>query len=629
MSLLTLPAAAAEAGGGAPLDQMAIVGGATSVLGLALLVSLFNYRRGRAPLMRRIEAGFERALGLPGWSALPGLSTIAFAVITILGATWDIGLHIDVGRDEGPLGTAAHYPLLLGLFGMFLMGVLAIGLAPDDPRKSSSVALRIPGFGAVPAAGVLLLTGSAFGMAAFPLDDLWHRIFGQDVTLWGPTHTMIIGGTLTAGLAGVLLLVEGARAAGKEPFRAAGTVLRRPLPALLGAVCLYLWAAATHEFNWGVPQYRQVWQPMLLAFGAGQALVLARLLAGRGGALYALAFWLPVQAFMSLMIGGPLEVTMPAAPLFVVEALLIEAIAVRRDPRQPLAFGVVAGAAVGTIGFAAEYGWSHVVMPLPWESSLLPEAIPVALIAGVAGGTFGALMAQALTGTLARGPLPKVAVALATVAFLGLGYNAADTSAPEVRATMTITDVRQGTTPNHDMPQQVGDLTVRFSDPSVTDDPQWLYAMAWQGGGRYVDRLVRQPDGSWRTVEPVPLDGTWKSMVRVHHGRTMLSVPVRFPADPAIGFAGFPQRAEVTRTMVSDTKLMQLERKDDAPMWAWTPATLFVLGMNLAILAFLGVVCVRLGRMAGRPPTVDPPEGVLVARADRVLRTVTRPLARA
>ena len=33
-----------------------------------------------------------------------------------------------------------------------------------------------------------------YALMGFPLDDIWHRIFGQDVTLWGPTHLMMIGG---------------------------------------------------------------------------------------------------------------------------------------------------------------------------------------------------------------------------------------------------------------------------------------------------------------------------------------------------------------------------------------------------------------------------------------------------
>ena len=58
--------------------------------------------------------------------------------------------------------------------------------------------------------------------------------------------------------------------------------------------------------------------------------------------------------------------------------------------------GAVAGALIGTVGLAAEYGWSHVVMPLPWPGSLFPAALFVAVLAGVAGGVIGAIMGSAM-----------------------------------------------------------------------------------------------------------------------------------------------------------------------------------------------------------------------------------------
>lgn len=622
----SLPIAAAEAGGGAPIGQLAIIAAVTTGLALWTLLTVLAYRRGGAPRLRRAEAAVERVVGLPGWAAFPGVGAVVCATVIILGATWDIGLHLDVGRDDGPLGTVAHYPLLFGLFGGFLMGILAIGLSPRDPKQSSTASFQLKNFGPVPVGSALLVFGATFGMAAFPLDDLWHRFFGQDVTLWGPTHTMIIGGTAGIGIGGALLLIEGALASGRNVFRAKG-LLRRPLPALLAAIFLYLWAATTHEFNWGVPQYRMVWQPLLLAFGAAQALVLARLLAGRGGALYAILWWAPLQLFMSVMIGGPLQVTMPAAPLFLAEALIIEAIAFRRDPVNATRFGAVAGFAVGTLGFAAEYAWSQLVMPIPWTPALLGEGLPVAIVAGVCGGLIGSLLAQALQGTQApgRGPL---AIAVAAVAVtIGLGVNAETIRNPEdLTAAMTLSNVREGQVPNHDGDelQRVADLTVRFSDPSIADGAEWASALGWQGNGRYLNALVKQPDGSWKTTKPVPLDAPWKTQVRVQNGRVMLSVPIHYPADPAVNFAGFPEFTSVVRPFGPDAELMQVERRDDAPDWAWRPAVITVLSFNLLIIFMIGLTCVRIGRMNGEPATVEAPTSVVGSRVELLLGAVTR-----
>jgi len=617
------PTVVEKPAGGAPLADILIVGGGISAITFVLLAFVVAYRRGGAPRFRRFEGRVEQALGIPGWAAIPGIGGIACALLTIWGATWDIGLHIDVGRDEGPLGTAAHYPLLFGLIGMFLMGVLSVGLAPRKASRSSSVAFHLRGVGTVPASALLLSSASAFALAGFPLDDLWHRIFGQDVTLWGPTHTMFIGGVLCAGIGAALLLAEGARAAGRDPFGGRG-VLRRPVVAVLAGIFLYLWTAALSEFNWGVPQYREIWMPMILAFGGAHTMVLARLLGGRGATFGALAIWMPMQLAMTLAIGGPLDTTMPAMPLFVAEAILIESLAARRDWRSPLRFGAVAGVLVGTVGFGANYAWTHVVYPVPWEPALLAEAIPVAILAGVAGGVLGALMSQALTGTLGVGRRPLwTAIGAATLA-LALCVNASIIDEPQgVTAEVRVENVREAVAPGGER-TEVADVSVRVSDPDVTVDGNWAYILGWQGNGRYAEPLVRQADGTLRSSRPVPVGGTWKTFARFHKGRTLISTPIRMPADPALDFAGFEALPVATHAMVKDTKLLQIERKDDGATWAWMPALLLVLALDLALLVLMATICVRLGRMRGRAPTVQAPPGFLIESADRVIGAVEK-----
>jgi hypothetical protein len=119
---------------------------------------------------------------------------------------------------------------------------------------------------------------------------------------------------------------------------------------------------------------------------------------------------------------------------------------------------------------------------------------------------------------------------------------------------------------------------------------------------------VWQPDGTLRAERPVPIGGKWKSFVRFHKGRTMLSAAVRMPADPVLKFPGFaaPTGGPVQRALVRDTRLLQIERKNDGPLWAWTPAFLLVLVCDLSLIAFMGFVSVRLGRLTVRAaPSVD------------------------
>ena len=596
-----VPTAAAEVGG-APVRDILIVGGSISVLTILTLALVLSYRRGDARGLRQVEGVVERVLGIPGWAAIPSIAAIGSALLAFAGGFWDIGVHIDIGRDEGPLGTVAHYPFMFGLIGLFLSGVLAVGMTPTDRSASSAAGVDVPGFGRVSAAALLLAAGGSFALLGFPLDDLWHRLFGQDVTLWGPTHVMFFGGGLAGAFGATLLLVEGARAAGKEPFTGVG-LWSRPLPlvaGILGGMLLFIGTHATDEFNWAVPQYRMIWQPILLVFFSTAGLVAARMLTARGGALLALAIYLPIQVLLATLIGGPLERTPPAYPLFIAEALLVEAVAFRASPRQALRVGIVAGALVGTVGFWAEYGWSHIAMPLPWQPGLLPEAIPAALLAGVSGGVLAAMLVHALRGTLGIVRRPLAVSVLAAACAVALAANAAVLDAPKgVTAAMQLSNVREVPDAAGGGPTTVADLAVRINRTDLTENPAWLYVLGWQGGGRFENRLVDRGDGWLRSTAPVPIGGTWKTFVRVHKGRTTLAVPVRMPADPELDFAGFPARETVTRDFARDTTFFQVERRDDAPRWAWTPASILVLSLNIFLMVLVAVAAVRIGKLGG------------------------------
>ena len=56
---------------------------------------------------------------------------------------WDISLHIDDGRDAGPLANPAHYLILAGLYGIFAAGFLAIVLPEGKPEPARSDQRRL------------------------------------------------------------------------------------------------------------------------------------------------------------------------------------------------------------------------------------------------------------------------------------------------------------------------------------------------------------------------------------------------------------------------------------------------------------------------------------------------------
>ena len=78
------------------------------------------------------------------------------------------------------------------------------------------------------------------------------------------------------------------------------------------------------EFDFGVPQFRQVLHPILIMLAAGIGLVTARIYIGRGGALQAVAGFIVIRGFLAIMVGGVWDQTTPHFPLYIVEALLVK-----------------------------------------------------------------------------------------------------------------------------------------------------------------------------------------------------------------------------------------------------------------------------------------------------------------
>src|SRR4051794_21370788 len=599
MLLHALISAASPPAGGAATDEVIGATAAAGALSIVLAWPVLGHRSGRPRELRRAAGWCARRLDLPYWAALPLALSTPSLLVALLGMYWDISLHIDNGRDPGPLANPAHYLILGGLWGIFSAGVMAVALPRGGKPGAAAVHLG-PEFDA-PVGGVLMAACAAFALLGFPLDDMWHRLFGQDVTLWGPTHLMLFGGAGLSLIGQAVLLAEAARERppGKRRRRVAWANLRRV--SLMGGMLIGL-STIQGEFDFGVPQYRAIFHPLLIALAAGLALVAARLWTGRGGALSAALFFLVVRGIVSLIVGGIFGQTIPALALYVPEALLIELAGLWLAAR-PLALGAVGGALAGSLGFAAEWGWTHLFFRLPWGSNLLPGGLIVALVGGVAGGVLGALLAGGLRGNL---PQPRIARAVAVSAVLAVAACVADgliTTVPPARATMIML-------PGHD-------VDVRIQPAALADDAEWVTVTAWQGGGLHVDRLRRLGPGHYRTNSAVPMGGKWKSLVRVHNGRAVLGAPIELPADPAIPVKGVPApQTPQVRPFVGDQLILQRERKRDVPAWLWSAACIVVGALGLTLITALAWGVGRVGRRGGAlPPGRGPAAAPRVAGA--------------
>src|SRR3954464_2385895 len=578
--MTTLIAAVDPAGGAAIGEVIGATAGA--MVATTLLFALgFGHRSGRTQLLERWSGFAARVAGLPKWVALPSAIGTGSLIVALLGMYWDISLHIDQGRDPGPLANPAHYLILFGLFGIFAAGFLAMAIPKEKPCPT---AIRLYSDWDVPLGGLLMTAAGGFALIGFPLAAIWHRLFGQDVTLWGPTHLMLIGGASISLIGQAILLAEGTRS--RPGGRERGVPLRRA--SLAGGFLIGL-STFQAEFDFGVPQFDFLFQPMLIALAASIGLISARMWGGAGGALGAVAFFWLVRGFVTLMVSGVWDESTPHIPLYLAEALIVEATAALLLRRRPLAFGVVAGVLIGTLGTAVEWGWSHVWMPLPWPQALLPEIVPVTILAGLAGG----LLATFIGGSLRVRPEPYPRGARAIYPLAGLlvaaliGFGLMTSPQPGVTARVQLQDV----------PAQGGraaNATVSVDPPSAADVAKWMTTTAWQGGGLVVDRLERVRRGVYRTNEPIPVHGSWKAEFRLHKGRSLLGVPVYLPQDPAIPAKAVPARPAFERAFVRDKDILQREAKTGA-----AALTVVAYGVVLLItLSILGLIAWALVRLA-------------------------------
>jgi hypothetical protein len=121
------------------------------------------------------------------------------------GLGWDIQWHMTIGRDS--FWIAPH----VMIYSSVVTGlVLAWGVLAYEwlTGIATTRGFRLAGLGLV------------LVVLAAPLDDLWHRLFGLDVTLWSPPHLLALFGSAVSTLGCLLIAIEVSRCrAGRDAPR--------------------------------------------------------------------------------------------------------------------------------------------------------------------------------------------------------------------------------------------------------------------------------------------------------------------------------------------------------------------------------------------------------------------------
>lgn len=604
--------AAADEGGGAALDQVIGMSVAATIVSGGLLWIGYLHRQRRITWLQNLADKIGNKFNRPPWVALQICLFVSTIVAALFGFIWDVSLHIGKGRDAGPLANPAHYFILFGLFLLFIAGTLAIVLPYDRP---GSAAVRITRTWYAPVGGLLMAMCGLYALIGFPLDDIWHRIFGQDVTLWGPTHLMLIGGAGLSLVSVLILEYEGRRAIG---FNADDDTNFVKFLRYLSFGGLFIGLSVFQiEYDFGVEQFRLVQQPMMIAAAAAFAAVCARTVMGRGAAIIGALLAIVLRAAVSLLAGPILGGPTSWFALYLGPALVVELIALTPLIKRPILFGAISGLGVGTAGLWLESLWIGAVYRYPWPLSMWPEALAMSVPAAIAMGVCGALLGMVLTGQ----KLPKRSVSITavvlTVLVLGAAVaNGLRTEVPEhATATITLNELS-----NDGGKRMVSADVVINPRDLISDDPEWVTILSWQGGlandhGLAIDRLQKISEGHYRSTQPIPVYGSWKTLLRVQDGTTMTGVPIFLPADPGIGAPETPALTSSTRPFTQELTILQRERNQNHPSWLFNVASLVVLFCTLVLIAALSWGAGRINGTETRSasdalPTPDPKEPV-------------------
>ena len=117
---------------------------------------------------------------------------LASKIVTGWGVQWDIQWHVLIGRDSFWIP-----PHLVTYAGVSAAVLLSFGVLFWETWRGTGD-VRVLGLRG--SRGFQLAAwGIAVTIIAAPIDDLWHRLFGIDVTLWSPPHLMgILGAVINA-----------------------------------------------------------------------------------------------------------------------------------------------------------------------------------------------------------------------------------------------------------------------------------------------------------------------------------------------------------------------------------------------------------------------------------------------
>lgn len=298
------------------------------------------------------------------------IGTVA-SLLLVIGGYWDGWWHFNVGRDT--FWTRPH----LLMYTEVVCG-LALGIIGIRDRN-----LR--------AAAVVVGLGSLMSITAAPLDNIWHRIFGIDYTIWSLPHVagIVDGGAVS--LIGMLAwwMVQARLAVNNRARTIAHVALATQVGALLPWLLFVLMEyeqtlvvrLTLLPYRWDL---QAAYYPVFVAYlSFGLAIAVVRAI---GPTI--LVFGAVFAHWLLLLIAQPLRGEIPFAfpvPLFL--ALAVLAIVARRVP------GLVGDVTACIVAVPMLYlSLALAARPVPHTIAAVAGTVAAAPAAAVAGRLLGSAL---------------------------------------------------------------------------------------------------------------------------------------------------------------------------------------------------------------------------------------------
>lgn len=325
-------------------------------------------------------------------------AAVLFGGLGTAGIYWDVGWHRTIGRDT--FWSPPHLLMYAAVAANSFAAALATTWAIRSPDRLHEFGRTIRGpFGArLPLGFSFLGLGAGVVLAAAPLDEVWHWLYGKDGTVWSFPHLLAVAGAAFMVL-GLAAAVASRSRVGQTPRWICRVVLALLAADLLQKAMFSLSHYTVDPFS-RTPDYYPFLTTLLtagVAVGAVRAL-------GPGWATISAGIHLGLAILAVRLLGAFNFNTPTVSPLLVVPALAVDgwmAVAGRRRDRWPM--GVVAGVSFGALLVLTETLWMERVVGRPWPAGAVIAGLPRVLAAGALSGWIGWAMGGFVRGSALPG----------------------------------------------------------------------------------------------------------------------------------------------------------------------------------------------------------------------------------